>query len=736
MLVLRCLVGLGLSLVLASSSRGSDERAVATTASSDLTSPASEGRVTALDVHLQWHYSVMGERIGASGLHIADLAGTGEKSIVAAATMDWYAAFWWVASSLPGGGYALTWVSPPYASGIQALRVANVDGDPALEVLVGSGNGLFIYDGQSLELQAQFTTVATELQGLTVADVDADGSLELVFCDTNAVYVYGLTGSLEYRGVGWGGVDLAVGNVDLDPQPEIVVGNGISTGWVIDGVSHTLEWANSWGFGNFVRLGDVDGDGRSEAVAGYSWPDQIRIFDIEWQSLASTLSVNNDLGVLGVQDVEGDGPVEIVYGDWAGIWVLDGASHAVKWSVPFAGRLVGFALGDPDGDNDIELVWGVADASGGQHQLSIYNPRTQQFEWGSFDIRGPFRALSWGDVDADGRAEFLHATWSSYNGSASGLWFVHDVLTQVKEYQGPPVGSYGPPITRVRNANVDSDPQQEIFVATGRGNNDLLVAYDGLGHFEQWRAVLPDGLALLSLHLADVDLDGQLEAVASTTSPYSSGALLYVFDAATGFLEWQSPSLLSGANMDFLRIANVDGDPQPEILAGAYRGSLILADVVLETINNLGDHDVSALETPDRNGDGRAEILVGTGDGKILVLDTLGGIVETVANVGGRIDGLAVARLDGDGVFDYAYGVGGEVFCRSGSDGSALWRSGLIGRGNAYAASDAVGGLDSLYVADVDADGLQELVVNLGWSGFKIYEIGTDLIFADGFQGP
>ncbi len=683
-----------------------------------------------LSVSPEWHHSTFGQAIGAAGLYVVDLAGTGQKQVVAAASPSYTPNRFWYVLAYRGGEYVHEWTSPPYADGIAALRVANLDGDTALEVVVAAGNRIYVYDGATHLLERSFPAGASLMTAAEVGDVDSDGQPEVVLCDSDRLYVYDVaTGAQEYVSpYGLGGVDLAVGNVDLDPAQEIVIADDYGPGLVVDGQTHAVEWSNSWGFGTRVALGDLDEDGRSEVVAGDF--REIRIFDAELHSLAVTIPTDWYVNALQVTDVEGDGPLEIVYRDGSNgyIWVLDGSTQGVKWSVPDSSDGRGdVSFGDSDSDGTTELVWGSDSWWPGP--LNVWNAVTRVPEWSALDVNGPFQALSWGDVDGDGAPEIVSGSFESQGGYGDGLWFVHDARTHAEEFQsGPTTGSNNTGLTRIRHTNIDGDPQQEIFVATSSSYSGLIICYDGVSHGEQWRAMLPSGFTVASLALGDVDLDAEQELVAGVKGQSGSGIFVLVFDAATGAEEWMSPALSQDGEPSLLRLANVDADPQPEILVGDawYNGALYLIDQVTRVVNHLGLHSMSALDTPDRNGDGLAEIVIGTQNGAIQVLDTQGTVVQTIGNFGARIDGLAWADLDLDRRPDYAYAVNNEAFIRSGADGSLLWQSGLIG--------DGVGVKDSLYLADVDEDGGQELLVNIGSTGFRLYGMTTDRIFTDGFE--
>jgi hypothetical protein len=220
---------------------------------------------------LEWRRGTFGTGIGVAGLEVADIDRDGSSEIVASASPGGFGQnrFWYVLRKTPLG-YEQSWVSTLEPYTVTDLIVAQVDGDPALEVLVATGSRIRIYDGATKALEREIQTTASEVRGLTLADLDGDGSSEIAFCDANALFIYDLASGLEEsRLAGYGGRDLAVGNVDADAGLEIVIGNDASTGYVLDGASRAVEWANPWGFGTRVRLGDLDGDGRLEVVAGY-----------------------------------------------------------------------------------------------------------------------------------------------------------------------------------------------------------------------------------------------------------------------------------------------------------------------------------------------------------------------------------------------------------------------------------------------------------------------------------
>src|SRR6185503_20031459 len=110
---------------------------------------------------------------------------------------------------------------------------------------------------------------------------------------------------------------------------------------------------------------------------------------------------------------------------------------------------------------------GAGYSSSGEDRLYAVNTVTHLLEWQSRDLGGPMLGFSHGDVDADGQPELVGGLFTSDSGYGDGLYLVHDARTHRLEHlSAPPTGSNWTGLCRVRNANVDADPQQEIFITS------------------------------------------------------------------------------------------------------------------------------------------------------------------------------------------------------------------------------------------------------------------------------
>jgi len=497
--------------------------------------PASSSLVVAPD----WQFAPYGSRIGAAGLFVHDLDGDARPEIVATAGSAWYVL------DFDGSGYTQRWVSPSYPDSIGALILAEVDGDPAPEVLVATGDRVLVYDGATRVLERTIYDAPRGIKAMAVGDLEADGRLSLVVTDGANVYVYGLaSGELEYEGEGLGGVAVAVGDLDGKAGLEIVVANGIHTGYVLGGgPRHRVRWARPDGFGFHVEIADLTGTGGNEIVAGFNDSYGIAMFDAVRRVQTGGYSIQQ-LNAFTLADTDGDGRAEILYGDGqiGSVHVLDGATLTERWSYPNSNNgVTAIAWGDTDGDGHGELVYGAWSTNQFSHFLNVVDGDTHALDWSSPDAVGGTFALAAGDLDGDGRMKFVTRSAHPSINPGDPQWLVHDATTHALEFMSQQAtGRQWTGSARVVLANVDADPQMEVFVPTSDLYRGAVECYDGLTHALQWRRLLDDSSEVVALAIADVDGDGALEVVVGLYPSNATSAVI-VLDAATGAVEWQSP---------------------------------------------------------------------------------------------------------------------------------------------------------------------------------------------------
>ncbi len=367
--------------------------------------------------------------------------------------------------------------------------------------------------------------------------------------------------------------DVAVGDL---------TGNGVSDVAYVDvlerttltavyGTNGTVYWTNSSVSGYSIAVGDVDGDGKNEVVAG-GWNDDekkpgITVFEDNgtvkfFYETSSGLVKDIELG-----DVDNDGVADIVACNLEGygmIYAFKGTDGGTlpDWPKVFYESIEDLALGNLDENPGLDIA---AISYGIPGTLYVYNS-TGALMWSNDTVLG--RSVEIGDVDGDTEAEVVIGDYLSQS------VIVYDGDSGVLEYAFP-TNSRNP--TEVELGDLDGDTNDlEIAVITGFPCDLSLFALavnsgqlNELWNFSiEWEPrYYGEGLAI-----GDVDGDGGNEVVAlSDTDDYGGGFKVWAFDGwdgngdGQGDVVWMFP-LPSHPND--VEVGDVDGDGDMEVLVG------------------------------------------------------------------------------------------------------------------------------------------------------------------------
>jgi hypothetical protein len=223
------------------------------------------------------------------------------------------------------------------------------------------------------------------------------------------------------------GVRVAVGDVNGDGRPEIVTAPA-QGGWtdirVFDGTSYRqlasfppFSNGSSEGGGAFVATGDTTGDGRAEIVTGIDQYccTQVHVLDgLTGNDLAGfyPFGPSSQVGArVAAGDLNGDGRAELlVSGSGSGtvqVFAPEGGQPIRTLQLFDPPAFVSMAVGDVVGDGRPQLV-AAADTAGGP-QVKVVDPRTGEV----IDSLYPFTPdwavpqVAVGDVNGDGRADVI-----------------------------------------------------------------------------------------------------------------------------------------------------------------------------------------------------------------------------------------------------------------------------------------------------------------------------------------
>jgi outer membrane protein assembly factor BamB len=255
-----------------------------------------------------------------------------------------------------------------------------------------------------------------------------------------------------------------------------------------------------------------------------------------------------------------------------------------------------------------------------------------------------------------------------------------------------------------------------LLVGAESGGLARWAAADGA---EVWKAEL--GAAASVLHSADIDGDGVPEVLAGTAA-----SEIVVLDGDTGQERWRRSlkNLYDNpAPATTLRVADLEGEGQLDVLCGTagWFVNVFEPDGTPTWAQWIRYHVITALEAADVDGDGRAEVIVGNTYSTSLTVHEFDGTFRwsTLEQVGAEgnattprrgigLRQLRLADVDGDGVQEVLYGTDdGWLFAVDPRAGDEVWQLNIVG---------AVVGLEVLADSVLVAGEFGDLVV-LGHDG-------------------
>ncbi|MCH9681622.1 MAG: VCBS repeat-containing protein [Deltaproteobacteria bacterium] len=359
-------------------------------------------------------------------------------------------------------------------------------------------------------------------------------------------------------------------------------------------------------------------------------------------------------------------------------WMGDGAmSQAI--TIPLVANLT-----DDDGNGVIDLcdvpdvvIQVFANYDNFLGTMYVLDGETGAIHWSSETILDASFSPALGDIDGDGIPEIVAVR----HGVQDLIAFEHDGTVAWQSTEAWP--DFG--FSALAMADLDADGTVEILA-----DNRI---YGPLGQLLQ---TLPEttitgwGNATTA---ADLDGDGDLEVVLGRSAFHHDGALYY--DA-------------SPVPTGYPQVANLDGDPQPEVLVQSFDGLTVLehdgtvkfAGLRPTGVVSDGTSWIRPATVHDFDGNGEAEFASSSGplyaryeaDGAIAWM-------ADVMDVTGSAAGTAF-DFDGDGVAEAMYGDEQDLFVFDGDGNALLTVSRSSGTLHEYPV-----------VVDVDNDGSAEILV-------------------------
>jgi hypothetical protein len=382
---------------------------------------------------------------GGFGFHatpaIADLTGDGDMEIIGVSWREAECYVWNLNGTLePGWPQALdgdfNWASP---------AVEDLDGDGDLEIVAASGQGGRIY--------------AWHHDGLEVADGDNNPFTFGILFVTGTAFLYSSP---------------AIGNIDADPNPEIVFGTQSAVGNVY-ALNHNGTVVPGWPVQTMGQvtsspaLADFDNDGRNEVIIA-SESDSVFVLKgdgSDFPGWPRHAVIDSDTGHTGspvVADLDLNGGLDVVFPANNGqmhAWRSNGTVLPGWSSVLFAEDAIGAdatqstpTIANADGDNQLEVFVGA------ENQY-IYGWNHDGTVLAGFPVAigGEQRsAITIYDIDADGLTELAATSFdrnlyvwdltAEFIGNRNPWPFFRHDVRNTGRYQAPlnSVGVEDPPL--------------------------------------------------------------------------------------------------------------------------------------------------------------------------------------------------------------------------------------------------------------------------------------------------
>ena len=498
---------------------------------------------------------------------------------------------------------------PPFPGGAIREQFLDADGDGDLDVLLAVHSPrdvLWLNDGQGTYTEAQGALPATAVLGgdCAVGDIDGDGDPDVVrpirFSPTR-LYENDGTGIFEDVSsqipptVYGGDLQLAFEDVDADGDQDLYLASNQlllneGPGVFYEALTRRLEYSTAV----VMAAADLSGDGEQDViVGGGSIPGAIWPSSVHFGNGPGAVYTKREIGAdntfaLALGDVDGDSDVDVVEGNSTYVDSFGAFPHSNRLLLnDGAGNLAASAGLPPDTDDtkavlllDVENDGDLDLISGNRFQRNrVYlNGGHGDFVLDPFrlpNLSAPTYGLASGDVNGDGYQDVVAAIDNGQSRLYMNFVTVFEDGTAVRM---PPDSAFS---RDAELADLDGDGDLDM-VLPDRGTlsqSSALYLNDGLGKFEDASDRIPGSGRSLALTLADLEEDGDLDIVFGRSSGSSTKLFLNEGNATFSNGDARLPSIQVG-DVTSVLATDLDRDGDLElVLASSFKGPVILVNL-------------------------------------------------------------------------------------------------------------------------------------------------------------
>ena len=537
--------------------------------------------------------------------------------------------------SYQNGSYSQTWMYPytfEQNGRVKQVLSTDINNDGFPDILVISTHAVSLITNIN---ETATTLLKTDeyIQSAVLGDIDNDGDDELAYLSATNDYYYGnntvvIDLSSPETPLFSFTVDetseIALGNVDSDPQLELVT----NTGLVYDLETGANQWFLGSGFGSaYIAVADINNDGVDEIVGADNW-DYIYVYSAQDKSQITSIENFNTCDISAGKLTADSAPVLLV-GDcqWGNIHAMKLTNNTL--SSVFTVDMVdhgsaSLTLGDADNDGLNELLWATGVTSSGEDLLvtaDVTATSATVKTTATTEQLDSFNAAGWADLyPGDERAVFfVPSTGSGYDGSkvllmdSTGSYTTSEEISSnwdnsriavTNDYNNDGAGDLFLPSAETYDGSFaamqlnDFSIQYEI---TGEYSNDISV----IKSFDFNNDGFDDAIFVDDRTLKAVDVNNQVMLATYTMPQYfrdfdivTMDGNVYVAlstgDDSTQLLKPTASgfSIQASTNTSCERLAFINADSDPAAELACYKRSgraLVLFDVTDDSLNQTSE---------------------------------------------------------------------------------------------------------------------------------------------------